>query len=91
MTRAQKMAEKYEAATYYESSLLEDDVNLVDDFMLSNRVSPDEVVFLSQMEAGWSDTTLLEIKAKLDRYKIANMLWYSHEEGEDRLIWSVQE
>ena len=89
MNHAQKIAEQYEAATYYESSLLGDDVDLVNNFMLSNSISPDEVVFLSQMEADWSSATLHEIKAKLDKHKIANVLWYSHEEGEDRLAWSV--
>jgi len=91
MTRAQKLAERFEASTYYESSIGEVDVEILENFMLENRISPDEIVFLSQMEAGWADSTLLEIKAKLDGHKIPNMLWFSTDEDEERLVWSIQE
>ena len=91
MTRAQKLAERFEASTYYESSIGEDDVEVLENFMIENKISPDEVVFLSQMEASWGDSTLLEVKAMLDGHKIPNILWFSTDEGEERLVWSIQD
>lgn len=87
MSKAEKLAKKLDAATYWESSIGENDVEVLDNFMLENRVSPDELAFLSQMEAGWSDTTLAQIKADFDRFAIPCILWFSKDEEEERLVF----
>ena len=89
MKKAEKIAKKFEAAKYYESSLDEHDAEWLNDFMLENRVSPDELVILSQTEASWECTTLAEVKTELDKHKIKNTVWFSKEEGEDRIAWIV--
>jgi hypothetical protein len=90
MTKAEKLAKKLDAATYYESSIGEHDVEILDNFMLENKVSPDELAFLSQMEAGWNDTTLQAIKADFDRFKVPCLLWFSKDEEEERLVFIVK-
>lgn len=79
--------EKLEAASYWESSIDESDVEILNNFMLENKVSPDELAFLSQMEAGWNDTTLQAIKADFDRFKVPCLLWFSADEEEERFVF----
>lgn len=85
-----KLAKKFEAATYWESSIGENDVDILNNFMLENKVSPDELAFLSQMEAGWQGTTLQVIKEDFDRFKVPCLLWFSTDEEEERFVFIVK-
>lgn len=58
--------------------------------MSKNKLSDDQIAFLTPMEAKWSNTTLNNIKKELDDSKVKNIMFFSKENDEDMIAFSLK-